>query len=509
MTMAQKPETARHDAIAAQRDRHRHGGPRVARRGDAGQARGVRDVSCARRGRGRATLLGAVGNQLARICTLLRRTTGHDFSRYKTGTLVRRIQRRMQVLQMARSTAYLERLRQEPREVESLFRDLLIGVTHFFRDPEAFEVLAREVDPPHRAGRPDRTGRSASGRPAAPPARRRTRWPSCCAKQMRRQDAAPRVQIFAGDIDDEALDVARARPLPRGIAERHLARAAASASSRTRTTPTVVNKEIREMCIFSTHNLIKDPPFSRLDLIVCRNLLIYLETDLQEHTIAAVPLRAAAGRVPLPRALREHRRADRTCSAPSTRSTASSSAPTPDPPPIVLASAGRVASREDAGRANWTPRAAAPGSRGRGRAGAAADRQYAPAWVVVNAQGDVLYFSPRTGRYLEPAAGAPTLDILSMARKGLRLDLRTALHQAAKTRRDRSIHENVLVETDGDVQRVNLIVRPLAELGDGPRSLHGRLPGARVRRDRAGRPSARRRRGATTRSSSSSRASCA
>src|SRR5262245_20989381 len=227
------------------------------------------------------TLFEEAGDQLARICTLLRRKTGHDFSRYKTTTLVRRIQRRMQVQQIVSVSEYVDRLRQDPREADQLFRDLLIGVTHFFRDPAAFAVLEHEVMP-------------RLFEHAEPDAGIRIWTPGCATgeeaysvailvrEQMQKNEFRPRVQIFAGDIDDEALEFARQARYPEGIAE-HVTPERLERFFVKLNHSYQLTKDVREMCIFSTHNLIKDPPFSRLDLIVCRNLLIYLEPKMQRH----------------------------------------------------------------------------------------------------------------------------------------------------------------------------------------------------------------------------------
>jgi two-component system CheB/CheR fusion protein len=406
------------------------------------------------------------GDQLARICALLRRKTGHDFSRYKSATLVRRIQRRMHVLQSASAAAYVERLRHEPKEVEALFRDLLIGVTHFFRDREAFSVLAKTVVPAIL----DHAGAEGSVRV----------WTPGCAtgeeafsvaillrEAMDKRDARPRVQIFAGDIDEEALEFARQARYPEGIAEHVSEERLERFFVRLGHSYQVV-KEVREMCIFSTHNLIKDPPFSRLDLIVCRNLLIYLEGELQRHVARIFhyslrpggylflgPSESVVGPPDLFRTVdKKHRvfqRSD-TVAVPALAL----------PVPV----ADRLASRPP--MRPWTARVAAAGQ---GEVVADLERvlidEYAPAWVIVNADGESVYFSARTGRYLEPGVGTPSMDVVGMARQGLRIDLRTALHKAVKTR-EAVVHEGVVVETNGDVQTINLVVRPLGDLGHDP-----------------------------------------
>ena len=461
MAMAQTPDSAKHDSIL--RSAISTGMVDHVLRPEDMPAKLVEFASFLREARRqRGDLLTEDSDKLVRICTLLRRKTGHDFSRYKTGTLVRRIQRRMQVKQIANVTPYLELLRQEPAEVEALFRDLLIGVTHFFRDPEAFAVLERDVIPSIvEAAGPD--GNIRVWAPGCATGEEAYSIAILLRERILLQEGRQRVQIFAGDIDDDALELARQARYPEAVAE-HITPERLERFFVKQEHTYVVSKEIREMCIFSSHNLIRDPPFSRLDLVLCRNLLIYLETDLQEHVsnlfhyalrpggyLFLGPSESIAGPSDLFRTLdKKHRLFQRT--------------ETVTRPPLAVPTARQSRREGRAGPRTWTPRVATPGQEG---LVAELERllidQYAPAWVIVNSQGEVVYFSPRTGRFLEPAAGTPSMDILTMARKGLRLDLRTALHRAARTR-ELVTHEGVAVETGDQVQTVNLIVRPLAEL---------------------------------------------
>ncbi|MDY6946385.1 MAG: chemotaxis protein CheB, partial [Pseudomonadota bacterium] len=214
------------------------------------------------------------------ICALLRAGTGHDFSQYKRSTLLRRIQRRMQVLRIDTVPAFIERLRKEPRQVQLLFHELLIGVTQFFRDPQAFEALARTVIPKlleHKHA--DEQLRI---------------WVPACAtgeevysiailvrEALERHGLGLKVQIFGTDVDDAAVAVARAARYHKrmeGVSRERIERWFASDGE-----VFCPVREIREMCIFSNHSVIKDPPFSRLNLISCRNLLIYLEPALQDR----------------------------------------------------------------------------------------------------------------------------------------------------------------------------------------------------------------------------------
>lgn len=403
----------------------------------------------------------ATSAELTRICTILLHKTSHDFRRYKSPTLLRRIQRRMQVLQAASVAEYIERLREGPGEADQLFRDLLIGVTHFFRDTEAFDVLARDVIP-----------RLVSV--AAVDGTLRVWTPGCSTgeeaysvaillrEQILKQDARSRVQIFAGDIDDEALEFARNARYAEGIAQ-HVTPERLERFFIRHDHVYQVAKEIREMCLFSTHSLIKDPPFSRLDLVVCRNLLIYLEADVQRYVNSLFhyalhpggylflgPSESLTGSPEMFHVVdRKHRIFQR--GATVTR--------------VVEALPDALSARRPIGRG--AAAAGAPPSAQQALV-TALERvlldRYAPAWVVINARAEALHFSTRTGKYLEPAPGAPSTDVVQMARPGLRLDLRAAIHKAVRTG-ETVVHQNVLVETNGEEQRITLLVRPVTELG--------------------------------------------
>ena len=233
---------------------------------------------------------------LAKICVAAARRVGHDFSQYKEKTLIRRVQRRMQVLQIDATPDYVERLRKDPREIELLFRELLIGVTHFFRDPAAFEALEKQVIPQIVARQERRRCRPRLG--AGLCDGRGSLFDRDPAEGSSR-NGGPRLkfQIFATDIDERAVAVARAGRYPQVGFRGHVRGERSSGGSPQDGDHLCPVKEIREMCIFSTHSVIKDPPFSKLDLISCRNLLIYLDPAAAGSFDAHLPLRAAAGRL--------------------------------------------------------------------------------------------------------------------------------------------------------------------------------------------------------------------
>ena len=221
------------------------------------------------------------------ICTILNRTVGHDFSGYKDKTFLRRVQRRMQVLGLTALDAFIARLEADRDEVVMLFCDLLIGVTSFFRDQETFAALQRTVVPRLFEGKsPDATIRiwvpgCATGEEAYSLA-------ILMREQLDRLDGnAPRVQVFATDIDEPAIATARAGRYPaallQGLSSERLSRYFVHGIDGSYT----IAKSVRELCTFSAHSLTRDPPFSRIDLLSCRNLLIYLDLELQGVVIPA------------------------------------------------------------------------------------------------------------------------------------------------------------------------------------------------------------------------------
>ncbi len=394
----------------------------------------------------------------AEISRLLRNQTGHDFAGYKNRTFVRRVARRMAVLQIDGFDGYLRQLRHDPSEVMKLFRDLLINVTTFFRDPEAFEALAEKVIP-----------RLLEGRGADDSVRV---WVAGCAtgeevysiamllrEAMDGIDAVPRVQIFATDIDEEALAIARAARYPEALLKdmdparmrRFFHRDGASY---------VIAKELRDMCIFSPHSVISDPPFSRMDLVSCRNLLIYLGVALQDQVIPTFQYALKPGGYlflgnseGVSRHVNMFGPIDKKHRIFQSRGRAGHQRRLPmvidDLMPRSLSTGER--------------RGTADISRGqlRQRVEAQVLEHHAPAHVVVTPEAEILYYSANTGRFLETPRGAPNRQLLDMARRELRLDLRSALRQSIETR-GRVSRQVLLVETGGQPGRlVDLTVEPL------------------------------------------------
>jgi two-component system CheB/CheR fusion protein len=399
------------------------------------------------------------------ICAILSRELGHDFAGYKDKTFLRRVQRRMQVVGLADVQAYTERLGRDRNEVLMLFRDLLIGVTSFFRDAETFEALRQSVVPRLFQGK------TADGTVRV--------WVPGCATGEEAYSIAillydyasqlgrpgPRIQVFATDIDEAAISTARAgrypstlmSAVPPALLERYFTVSADGAYA--------VIKSVREICTFSLHSLTRDPPFSRINLIACRNLLIYLDTDLQSAVIPAfhyalapegILLLGSAETVsrhenlfePLDRPHRIFYRRD-----------------TPSPPLQVQ---GRYPPRELQGSADPTTRAAPArraNQRTANRATARVLERFGPVFVVVHTDGHIVQYSNRIGRFLEPPPGMPSQNALDMARSGLRLHLRNALKQALESGRSVEVpHVPVSIPGEGN-RLVTIAVEPLFEHG--------------------------------------------
>ena len=399
------------------------------------------------------------GDALVKIHSLLQRRTGHDFREYKEQTFRRRVQRRMQVAQTAKLEDYVERLQTEPVEVHTLFRDLLIGVTDFFRDAAAFRALETSVIPKlfEDKGANDEVRVWVSGCSTGEEA---YSLAILLREHMERLEAPPKVQIFATDIDEAALGMSRAARYPptliKEVSSERRKRFFVHEAGAYR-----VMKELRDMCIFSTHSVIRDPPFSRLDLISCRNLLIYLKPGLQGQIVPLFHYSLRPGGylflgssenlarnselfLTLDKKNRLFRRRDLVASPPL-------------PLPQFLPPMWRKGARSEGGQ-----RALLQRSELLRKIANTIVEQFAPTYVIVDGAGDALYFSSRTGKYLQAAAGPPSRDIVAMAPPGLRADLRAALQRASDSGR-RVVRDRIAVQINGGVQMISLTVAPINE----------------------------------------------
>ena len=403
-------------------------------------------------------------NALKKIFILLRSQTSHDFSQYKPSTIHRRIERRMAVHQIETMDGYVKYMQQTPAEVDALFRDLLIGVTSFFRDTEAFKALEEQTIPKIFAGK----RAEAMIRVWSPGCSTGEEAYSIAILMAERQEAMKKsykVQIFATDIDNMAIATARVGLYPASItADISPERLARFFTAENDGNSFRIHKSIRDMLVFSEQNVIKDPPFSKLDLISCRNLLIYMGGELQKKLIPLFHYALLPGGflflgtsetvgefgdlfATLDRKLKLYQRREDIHS--SQRVALDRFLPPMTALDVVLPRADRKKAEP-----NKMPL--------RELTEQALLHQLASAGALVNKSGDILYLHGRTGMYLEPTPGeAGISNILKMAREGLRHDLTTALHKASLSK-ETVRHPGLRVKTNGEFTTVNLTIHPIA-----------------------------------------------
>ncbi|MFU8789558.1 MAG: chemotaxis protein CheB [Methylobacter sp.] len=396
-----------------------------------------------------------------RVLMQLRTSTGHDFSLYKKSTITRRIQRRMSQNGIEGTETYARFLKEHPPELSALFKELLINVTNFFRDPDAFSTLKQDILPALLKDKADDYIFRA--------------WVAGCAtgeeaysiamvlrEFMDENRSEFKVQLYSTDLAEDIITTARAGFYPPNITQdvtpERLRRFFIKEDGGYR-----VKKEIREMVVFAVQNVIKDPPFTKLDLLSCRNLMIYLEPELQNrliptfhyalkpngvlflspsegignHTDLFTPLNRKWKfycATPTPASIRTLLISNLNWSAELTHKT----------PDDIIKTAREI------NLADLTRRMLL--------------QFYAPTSVVTDLRGNILYIYGETGKYLRPAPGHATLNIIDMAREGLQLALRPAIQTANQGRP--TLSQELSVKTNGDFHPVMLHVRPLANPND-------------------------------------------
>jgi len=398
-----------------------------------------------------------------KIVILLRAHTGHDFSQYKKNTVYRRIERRMGIHQIDKIATYVRFLRDNAQELELLFRELLIGVTSFFRDPAAWEALKAHALPALLQAR-------------APSQPVRVWIPGCSTgeeaysmaivfREALDQLKQPRnytFQFFATDLDREAIDKARAAVFPANIAAdvspERLARFFVEVDRGYQLT-----KPVREMVIFAPQNVTMDPPFTKLDLVSCRNLLIYLNPELQKKLLQLFHYSLNPGGVlflgsaetvggltdlfaPLESKSHLYRRLE---SAPRLE-------------PIEFPAAFTLS------RPLVSPKTLSSPANLQSQAEQLLLQRYSPAAVLVDEKGDIVFISGRTGKYLEPAAGKINWNLFAMAREGLRYELTNAFRKALRQQEAITLR-NLKVGTNGGAQTLDLTIQAIRE----PEALRG------------------------------------
>ncbi len=402
-----------------------------------------------------ASALAPVPTHPESILSILRTSTGHDFSQYKKSTIQRRIDRCMARHELTDQIAYARFLQEHPEEIQTLLKELLINVTSFFRDPLAFAVMKDEVLP-----------LLIKDKPAGFIFRA---WVVGCASGeeayslvillrefMLDHGLDFRVQLYATDLDEDAIASARAGRYPASIAsdvgpdrlKRYFVR---------EETGFRVTKEIRDMVIFALQNVIKDPPLIKLDLLCCRNLLIYLEPALQDRLIPMFHYALKPGGIlflspaesignhgdlfqPMNRKWKFYTAIH--ASSTARRMKATQAVWTPNKTPGPQDDMTKIV--HEPNYADLTRRTLL--------------QHYAPASIVTDSQGAILFVHGDTGKYLRPAPGQATLNVIDMAREGLGAELRAAI-QLASERGSPPVEREAQVKTDGGYQHVRISVR--------------------------------------------------
>lgn len=396
-------------------------------------------------------------SNLGKILILLRARTGHDFSLYKKNTLFRRIERRMNVHQIKKLAHYIRFLQENPNELNLLFQELLIGVTNFFRNPEVWEKLLNSVFPKLFSEFPNgytfrawiaggSTGEEAFSLAMI----------FLEATEKVKNEKTFNLQIFATDIDNDAIEKARrgvfSSNIVNDVSLKRISQFFSKEENVYRVKPLV-----REMVIFANHDLIKDPPFTKLDLLLCRNVLIYMEPELQKKLMnlfhyslnknGIMVLGSAENDnsqnnkfVPLDNKLKIYKRSDATIKQefltfPDTFST------------TALPQQAKTKTMKISENIQIL-------------ADQLLIQHYSPASVLVNQEGDILYITGRTGKYIEPAAGKANWNIYAMAREGLRNELPGAMRKA-KQNFDAVKLDHIKIGINGGTQFVNIIFQQI------------------------------------------------
>jgi two-component system, chemotaxis family, CheB/CheR fusion protein len=406
-------------------------------------------------------------SNLEKIVILLRTQTGHDFSLYKKNTLFRRIDRRMGVHQIKKSSNYVRFLQENPNEIDLLFKELLIGVTSFFRDPVVWEKLKEKVLPDLFAEAPNGHVFRA--------------WVTGCSTGEEAYSLAIvfreayekvkgsknfKLQIFATDIDSDAIELGRKGMFSANIAADVSAERLGQNFVREEN-GFRVNTAIREMVVFAPHNVIKDPPFTKLDLLFCRNLLIYMEADLQKKLMNLFHYALSNGGVLLLGSAENENSQNNIFKAIDPklklykRSATSSNSDLIDFPSSFTHTMKKTSEPLKQVKATDNIQALAH---------QVLLQRFAPASVLINSDGDILYITGRTGKYLEPAAGKANMNIYAMAREGLQNELPGAIRKARQTSEPVVLH-NLKIGTNGGVQLVDITL----QLIDKPEAIKGTI----------------------------------
>ena len=396
----------------------------------------------------------------------LRLRTGHDFSNYKRATVLRRIERRINVHNLPDLPSYVAYIYEQPEEINSLLKDLLISVTNFFRDTRSFQIIENEIIPLLLRGKTSENqlriwvAGCATGEEAYSLA-------IFCAEKTSGMIDAPKIQIFATDIDEQAITEAREGLYSindlADVSPERLRRFFTKEGDGYR-----IRREVREMVLFANHNFLKDPPFSHLDLVSCRNVMIYLNSSAQERLAETFHFALNPGGYlflgtseSVDGATDLYAVYNRENHVFQSRRVTTKAYPIPESLPNFRID--KPALSIPAEHENKVPERISFGDLHQQLL-----EQYAPPSLVVNEQYDIVHLSERAGRYLQIVGGEPSKNLLKVVRSELRLDLRSALYQAVQ-RQSAVEARGLKITIDKEPETVNIHVRPVLRAGDTAR----------------------------------------
>lgn len=407
-------------------------------------------------------------SSLEKIIILLRIQTGNDFSQYKKNTLYRRIERRMGIHQINKIASYVRYLQENPAELDILFKELLIGVTNFFRDPGVWEELEDNVIPPLIATMPHgqilrawipgcSTGEEAYSLAIV--------FKEAMDKMIPNKNLS--LQIFATDLDIAAIDKARKGIFPSNIVADVTPERLNRFFIKTDDDNYRVNAQIREMVLFAPQNVIKDPPFTKLDLLSCRNLLIYLDTELQKKLLTLFHYSLNNGGILILGSAETNGAQNDLFSTVNAKLRIYQRSGVPKTQELFDFPSSFTRSKQ--GIVENQPPAKVTDS-----IQMLTDQlllqQFSPASVLLTDKGDILYITGSTGKYLEPAAGKANMNIFAMAREGLRNELPTAFRKAMKNF-NKVVLRDIKVESDHAIQYVDVTIQQIEK----PLTLKGKI----------------------------------
>jgi two-component system CheB/CheR fusion protein len=402
----------------------------------------------------KAIIDGKIPDTFQKIFILLRNRTGHDFSLYKQNTIYRRVERRMSIAQLENLPNYIRMLQENPAEIESLFKELLIGVTNFFRDPESFVKLKKILLELVKT-KPD-NGQIRIWVPGCSTGEEAYSVAIVLRECMDETKKHINVQIFATDIDSVAIEKARVGSfsgIASDVSKERLNRFFTSKDNMFH-----IRKDIREMLVFAEQSVIKDPPFTKLDLITCRNLLIYFSTELQKQILpifhySLVPhgILFLGSSETISVFVDLFSIVDNKWKIYKRRESVYAAQPMLNFPTSQSIGKATVSVPEQSKVKNITQLAEQ-----------IILQSYSPNCVIITGHGDIVYIHGRAGKYLELTHGEAKMNIFDMAREGLQQELPVLIRKVLSGKKSLTA-EGIKVKSNGGTQFINLTVKPIKE----------------------------------------------